>query len=824
MDVEALNGDPKLMNGAFRSAHSLKGTAGFFSLEKIVAVAHELESVFSQIKDGTLALNDEISDIVLQSVDCLRDLVDNIGGDEAVDIGKLVKTLKNYSNAGSREENTKEEIHTPFDRGGFETEKALKNAARRGHKIYYVNIGFNRSLGKYYKNPKGMIDNILSIGSIVAAIVDGNPDETITDLDTEALTLRIADALAKRDTSTLELLVTSVLEFDLFSIAIEVDKKHIRLLKEGCGSEPAAIGEESEWVYKKAPARENNFSIRLDISVINGLLDLANEMILTRNQLFSAVSRHKRSIAGLAPVLHDMARLTSEIQEKVMLTRMQPISVIFDKFSRMIRDTAKALNKEIELETFGGDVMLDKYLLDSLADPITQLVKNAACHGLEPAERRVTLGKPQKGKITLNAYMRDGLAFIEVTDDGAGIDAEALKRKSLELGAATEERLSAMSRSDIFALMFEPGITTAEQVTRLSGRGVGMDIVKTNIEKLGGSIEVDSEQDKGTTVRLKMPLTLSVIRTLIVEIDSVRYSVPEVNVERIVRIRHGMPLNMTKARIERLNDSLVLSLGGRVIPIVTMREIDARAKGLELPPDGSPFEQILRRDVAKCLVLKARDKNFALLIDDAVKTEQTLVKPLPGYLRKCLCYSSVTVLGNGSAIAILDAEGILRLMGIEGVEKNALTQKDEKDEKQIIIFKCSGAEYFALEMDEISRIEAVGPERIQRIGDGRFVNIAGKTVRVVRPENFAPVHKRRYTGNKLYVLTLKKSAPPVGLLAGKVLDKVSGGFELDHDRLYSDFIFGTSVFNEKILIFLDPSAIAEEVEKDKQKRKAIKRI
>ncbi|MCL2480182.1 MAG: chemotaxis protein CheA [Spirochaetaceae bacterium] len=846
LDTATLADDPTLISDVFRAAHSLKGTAGFFSFKKIVALAHELESVFSQIKEGKLTVDDEIADIALQSVDCLKDLVDHVQADDMIEIDGLVNALKNYlKKEVDAADDDAGEINIPFDYNCPDTNKMLKKAFRHGHKIYYVSIGFNRSLGKYYKNPKGMIDSILSIGTIVEVIVNGNFGKIIRQEDTTVLADEIISALSEYDTTTLELLVTSVLAFDLFSIAIEVDKRYIRLVpkKNIFGDEESAEKPEAakavsvqkdqqktvlhkteaehEQIYTQALARKNNFSIRLDISVINGLMDLANEMILTRNQLLSAVSGYERSIVGLKPVLHDMNRLSSEIQEKVMLTRMQPISVIFDKFPRIIRDTAKMINKDIEVEIFGGEVTLDKYLLDSLADPITQIVKNSADHGLESAERRAELGKPKKGKITLNAYMHDGFALIEVTDDGAGINTEALKLKSIERGIVTQEELETMPKSDILALILAPGISTAKQVTSLSGRGVGMDIVKTNIEKLNGSIEIDSEINKGTTIRLKMPLTLSVIRTLIVTIDSVQYAVPEMNVERIVRIWRAMP----SRRIERLNNSLVLILNGRIIPVVTMDELDAKATRRALPSIETLLERINGRAVNKCLVLKAGGKSFAFLIDDAVETEQTLVKPLPKYLKKCLCYSSVTVLGNGNAIAVLDAEGILRLMGIEATPQSIVDEeieKEKKEEKQILIFKCSGMEYFAIEINEIFRIEVVDPEHIQEIGNGQFINIAGKTIRVVRPENYAPVKKRRYTAEKLYLLTLKKSVSPIGLLVAKVLDKVAGNFEFDDKQLYSDFIFGTSRFNEKILIFLNPAAIVEDVEKDKQANKVKK--
>ncbi|MCL2665155.1 MAG: chemotaxis protein CheW, partial [Defluviitaleaceae bacterium] len=229
--------------------------------------------------------------------------------------------------------------------------------------------------------------------------------------------------------------------------------------------------------------------------------------------------------------------------------------------------------------------------------------------------------------------------------------------------------------------------------------------------------------------------------------------------------------------------------------------------------------------VVKCIVLRADGKSFALLIDDALETEQVLVKPLPMYLQNCPCYSNVTVLGSGKAVTILDAEGIMRFMGIEHIEKKSdeKTKIKNEDEKQVIIFKCSGTEFYAVETGDISRIEVVDPKIIQDIGKGKFINIAEKTVRIIRPEDFAPVKKRNYNEGKLYMLTFKKSENPLGLLVKKVLDKVEDVFTFDGGQLYSDFIYGTSVYNEKILIFLNLKAIAEEVETEKKSGKTVRK-
>jgi len=845
LDPSKLADDPKLIDSAFRAAHSLKGTAGFFAFNKIVSVAHELESLFTQVKNGAVIDNDEMSSIVLQSVDCLKDLVDNLHTDDAVDVSDLISSLKKYTITEVVESILEADgVFIPFDCKEPNTYKALDAASRHGHKIFYINIGVNRSLGIYYKNPKGMLDTIQSVGHIVEAILDGAGEKVIRNPAAAVLAEDILKKLSEKDTTTLELLVTSILDLDLFSIAIGVDKRHILFLSgkdlfvEGAKGnaptdKPKVVLPETraESTPAEPAARKGNFSIRLDMSTINGLMDLANEMILTRNRLRSTLSGSEKTIHGLAPVLHDMNRLTSDIQEKVMYTRMQPVGVVFSKFPRIIHDTAKILGKPITVEILRDDVTLDKYLLESLTDPITQLVKNAADHGLETEAERIEAGKPPKGKVTLDAYLKDSSAIIMVSDDGRGINTESIKKKVLEKGLATEEALETMSDNEIFNFMFEPGFSTASTVTNLSGRGVGMDIVKTNIEKLGGFIEVESKLNVGTTIRLSMPLTLSVMQSLLVTIDTIEYAVSELCIERIVRIGK----DSANKRIEKVRKSLVLVLDNSIIPLISIDEIAAKVKGLR-PLSGSEIlKKINKKDTAKCIILKTSGVRFALLIDDALVTEQVLVKPLPIYLRNCPCYSNVTVLGNGKAVTILDIEGIARFMDIEdtlkAAEKKLLPQLSTSDgldvdadaKKQIVVIKCSGNEYFAVETKDISRIEVINRADIQEMGKWFFVNVAGESIRIVRPEDYTPVKKSSYTQEKLYLLTLKNSAAPLGFLVSRVLDTVDSVFYLDSDQLKNDFILGTSVYSEKILIFLNPTAITAEVEAEKERKKVVRK-
>lgn len=837
LDSEALSGDSKMMDSVFRSAHSLKGTAGFFSLKKIVAVSHELESVFSQVLTGKLVLNDEIVDVVLQSVDCLRALIEIAPNDSGVETDFVIESLKKHSGDTAPKE-LAHDFHMPFTFKDKDLVDLIKNKMQHGHKIYYVRFDYNRNFGKFYTHPELLFEGIVSIGSIVEALINGagvadKPIKSIRDYAAANKMDEIVKAITDYDDISVELLVTSVLELELFSIATELDYKSIHLLGKGdiFPSESTVIkpkeqsAEAADSVDPVKPrGNESSFSMRLDISVINGLLDLANEMILTRNHLLSATAMHTKNIAGLAPILHDMNRLTGEIQEKVMFTRMQPISVIFDRFPRIIRDTAKILGKDITVSILNEDVTLDRYLLESLTDPITQLVKNSADHGLEHAEKRIAAGKSKKGTITLNARMHDGSAFIEVMDDGVGIDVDALKNKAIENGVLSEEKAATATKNEIYSLIFEPGMSTAKKISSLSGRGVGMDIVKNNVEKLGGAIEIESEPGEGTTVRLKVPLTLSVIRALIVLIDNIPYAVPDLNVERIVRIYGDTP----GKRLERVSKSIVLSLDGQIIPVVTMDEIESAINGTKPVSVKKALNQYQRDGITKCLVLRGGGKIFALLIDDALDTEQILVKSLPIYFRNCPCYSSATVLGSGRAVMILDAEGIMRFMDIGDIEADnkgiATLSEDEKvTHRQVVIFRCSGKEYYAVEISDVSRIERIDSGDIQVIGKIEYVNIGEETIRLIRPEDYSPAKKQRCTTEKLSVITLKNSTAPMGFLATEVIDKVDDDFLLTSEQIRSDYITGTSAYNEKVLIFLDSDAIAIKIENEKVNKKSVKK-
>ncbi|MDR2888555.1 MAG: chemotaxis protein CheA [Lachnospiraceae bacterium] len=818
LDINRSSGAGLRMGDVFRAAHSLKGTAGLLSQDKIVAVAHELEGIFSRIKDGELIVDEEIVDIVLQSVDRLRELVENLHTPEAVDTVSFLEELKGYSTKSPTGLAVRPQS-VPFDLQKMPTALMIQGAIKRGHSIYYLNIGFNRGLGEYYEHPRGLIDEIMSVGMVVEVMIDrAGIEDDGTDWASQ-----ITERLRAHDTSILELLVTSILEPELLLVALELEERCVRLIsKEEIATKLIAAKEDPPKVEltKEAvalpplPVSKSELSIRLDVTKVNELMDLANEMILTRNRLQSVLKRDTvKTVAGLALILQDMNRLTGEIQEKTVQTRMQSVNVIFSKFPRMIRDTARTLRKDIGLTIYGEEITLDKYLLEALSDPITQLIKNSADHGIEAADRRVALGKPEQGTITLGAWRQDGMAIIEVTDDGAGIDEEALRRKALERAVVTPKQLETMTRRNVLALIFEPGLSTATQVTNVSGRGVGMDIVKNNIEKLGGMIEVDSEPNRGTSIRLRLPLTMSALRALIVTIDSVPIAIPETSIDRIVRIIVAVP----SRRFDIIDDQLVLIQNDWQVPVVSLTDLDRRSKGMTARTSVEQMAALNGRSVNKCLIMKAGVRYFALLIDEAVQTEETLVKPLPLYLRNCHCYSSVTVLGSGQAVMVLDAEGLLQYSGIVGslkVEVVDETEDERQDMHSVIVFGETGEDLLAVKYSQVARIERIDTTGIISDEKDSRIMIAGKAVRVIEPKDYVPVRSVDMKRQHLCLIVVRNEEEKVGFLTEKVYNQVDTHFSVG-ERPMSDYIVGVGTYKSKKLVLLDDTKI---IRKSKEQR------
>ena len=444
----------------------------------------------------------------------------------------------------------------------------------------------------------------------------------------------------------------------------------------------------------KAGAQPGDSTLRVDVELLETLMNLAGELVLSRNQLREAVAQNDRR--SLVVSAQRINLVTSELQDAIMQTRMQPIGNVFGKFPRVVRDIARTVHKDIQLDIRGKDVEMDKSLIEGLSDPLTHMVRNAADHGIELPEERIRRGKRPSGTIRLEARHEAGQVVVEIADDGKGLDPQKIASSALKKGLITREKLDGMSDKDKMALVFLPGLSTAETVTDVSGRGVGMDVVKTNLDRLGGKVEIESEPDKGTVFRIKLPLTLAIIPSLIVTVQGERFAIPQINVVELLRIR----AEQVKNRIEVVGDAEVLILRDQIVPLKRFsdflgiiptyidpntgkREIDRRTRladrrstrrapagkaagarkgDIELDgPTGRRREGGRRYEAVsdiELVVVTTGTMQYGLVVDSFQNTEEIVVKPLGRHLKGLQEYAGATIMGDGRVALILDVTGL----------------------------------------------------------------------------------------------------------------------------------------------------------------------
>ncbi len=448
-------------------------------------------------------------------------------------------------------------------------------------------------------------------------------------------------------------------------------------------------------------------TIRVTVDVLEDLMTLVSELVLTRNQLLQLARRQENS--GFAVPLQRLSQITSDLQEGVMKTRMQPIGNAWNKLPRLVRDLARDLGKRIELVMHGAETELDRQVLELIKDPLTHMVRNSGDHGLEtPAERRAA-GKSEGGRITLSACHEGGHVIIEIGDDGRGLPVDKIRAKALARGLASETELAAMSEAQILRFIFRPGFSTAAAITAVSGRGVGLDVVKTNIERIGGAIELRNAAGLGTTFTIKIPLTLAIASALIVEAGGERFAIPQLSVVELVRA--GMGGEDGECRVERINNTEVLRLRERLLPLVNLRGLLALG---EAAADADT--------AAHCIVVaQVGSTMLGIAVDAVFDTEEIVVKPVAPILRHVTMFSGNTILGDGSVIMILDPAGIARATGVVGSNEARATPGAVKDSPEahgpqrtaMLIFRAGGPEPKAVPLGLVARLEHIEKARIE---------------------------------------------------------------------------------------------------------------
>ena len=502
--------------------------------------------------------------------------------------------------------------------------------------------------------------------------------------------------------------------------------------------------------------RVANQSIRVNVDTLEHLMTMVSELVLTRNQLLE-ISRRNEDTEFKVP-LQRLSNVTAELQEGVMKTRMQPIGNAWQKLPRIVRDLSAELGKQIELEMHGADTELDRQVLDLIKDPLTHMVRNSADHGLETPAERLACGKPEQGTIRLSAYHEGGHIIICIADNGRGLNTGRIKAKALANGLVTEAELEKLTEAQIHKFIFAPGFSTATSVTSVSGRGVGMDVVRTNIDQIGGTIDVKSVSGEGASVTIKIPLTLAIVSALIVEAGGDRFAIPQLAVVELVRARAN-----TDHRIERIKDTPVLRLRNKLLPLLHLQKLLKIDGGAEADPENGFI-----------VVTQVGSQTFGIVVDGVFHTEEIVVKPMSTKLRHIEMFSGNTILGDGAVIMIIDPNGIARALGstaaaqLEIADENAALRSLAAEQlTSLLVFRAGSAQPKAVPLALITRLEEIAADKIER-SNGRFmVQYRDQLMPLVQMEGVEVVSEGAQP-----ILVFSDDGRSMGLVVDEIIDIV----------------------------------------------------
>ncbi len=923
----------ELINRIFRAVHSIKGGFGFFNIEKITRLSHDMENSLSRVRSKDLVVTSELTDALLTGVDKLRTLLDDVDNADGIPIeDELRKLLPFIPEQSARPSQLTSTSPTSKEAASFELDPVIRkkhprlsdsqivDAVKSGRLLYQIQMRSHTDIEDKNLTPISLFDEWEKIGLLLDIVLDF---DAITGLE----------GSSKQELSYSSILA-SVLEADLISAATgipgdqiyQIDTACVRnTLKQQKRTGTGADAEKAETPVEQTsatgaqapagdgPKQESRVedAIRVKIGLLNKLMNLAGELVLSRNQLLQRANRtvgeslesdriykefdrqvqqsfqrlvealqrdrttakqamltetqrllgafrqglsfRPTDLPGFHAIIQNIDRVTSLLQEGTMQTRLQPISVLFSKFPRIIRDLSKKCGKEVELTLVGQEVELDKSIIELLSDPLTHLVRNSVDHGVESPEKRRSAGKAACGQVVLHAFHESGKVNIRIQDDGGGIPTAKVKQKAIENGLVTAAAAEKMTDAEINRFILAPGFSTAEKVTDVSGRGVGMDVVKTNIERLGGAIDIATVPGKGTTITMQLPLTLAIISSLVVAAEGRRFAVPQVGIEELVRVRSKDIGRL----IERVGQSEVYRLRGSLLPLIRLanvldlqstyidpstgeRKPDRRARwsdrrgtgGKEPPkpevaPEAAAEQSDERRrggdrrtdvrNAIKIVVLHAGGNIFGLVVDEVFDAEEIVVKPLSTYLKQCGCYAGSTILGDGAVTMILDVNGIARLGKLKFTDlEKAQTEERERYAKEqatvlkdVLLFDNGAEERLGVELLHVARIEKVEFDRIEHMGTREFVRYDNNSLPLVRLQNYLPISAPKVRKTHQFVMVPKTKDSPIGVAIETVHDVVRTDLRLDRESMKGNGIAGSAILDKRITLIVDLPGLIE---------------
>lgn len=740
--LEASPDDKARLNSIFRTLHTIKGNSGFLELTKTGTLAHAGETLLNQLRSGEMPMTSRVADLLMRLVDGLRRLIAEIEAttdEAATEVSQLVDEAIRYdpnSQAGATAVEPSTELAEERERSGFTSTLLDEDDLA-------ATTSFQKPSAQSSLSPAPPV--AVGLGKPVAPLKPAA--EPITPVQPLVVPVNPQTAppqvQAKAKPPVLETQPSPKTE----------QSDH--------GSSFA-----SESILVQDP--ELSTIIRVPIDHLDHLMNLVGELVQARNRIVQIAAN--RSDDELLEPVQRLNTLTTELQAGVMRTRMQPVRNAWRKYPRIVRDLGKQCGKQVQLDMQGGDTELDKSMLETIADPLVHLVRNAIDHGIEKPYLRKIKGKPETGHLVVRAFQETGQVHIEVSDDGAGLDLERIRKKAVDAGIVAADRAMVISESELRNSVFLPGFTTADRVTELSGRGVGMDVVKTHIERIGGTIELQTRKDVGTTVRLTVPLTLAIVPAFVVICGGQRFAIPQINVAELLRLRGD---EMAQA-YENYHDTPVLRLREELLPIA---DLSARLGTQHSKPSS-------QRETLDILVLKTGSRRFALLVDELGDAQEIVVRPLGVLFSNRPEYSGAALMGDGQIALILDALGLARSCGLLASEQTLLsgpvTVRDEMPqfEDQVLICQVNGSRQIALPLSNVIRLEQIPLSAIESSSAGNMVQYRGNVLPIRQMAQIDLNTTTTIDADNQPLVIYRTSVSQIGLLVDRILEVIPRPVEL----------------------------------------------
>lgn len=767
--------DSGILGNIFRLVHTIKGTCGFLGLPRLESVAHAGENVLGKIRDGAIIVSPQAITLVLAALDTIKLIMDYLaehGEEPAGDDKPLIAKLNHFADTNGAVDVAAAPV-APAEKPAPKAEPKADINVVNMLSVDEIKVGG----GTVTASEMEALEKAFREAS---ATVEGGYDFSapVMQFDENGLPILGGDTAVPQEKTALPVAPQPMVKKDISEAAKNT------AIKQGLEAD------------SKEGAGLANQSIRVNIEVLENLMQMVGELVLTRNQLMQIV-RNRDDKDFKAP-LQTLSQITTELQESVMKTRMQPIGNAWSKFPRLIRDLSSDLGKKIDLKMIGADTELDRQLLEMIKDPLTHMVRNSCDHGLEMPADRVAAGKSDTGSVTLSAYHEGGHIIIEIADDGRGLNMVRIKQKILDNGLADEDELAALSDEQIMQYIFKPGFSTAEKVTSVSGRGVGMDVVRTNIEKIGGTVELSSVYGKGSTFSIKIPLTLAIVSVLIVDAAGERFAIPQINVLELVKAG-----DHSDYHIEALNETRVLRLRDKLLPLIRLSDV------LQLTQSK---DHVVGED-AYIAVVKVGVSSFGLIVDRIYDTEEIVVKPVSTILKDVPLYSGNTILGDGSVIMILDPNGLVRQLGDVDLggkteDADAKRKTGQEDMVTFLVFRSGVGSPKAVPLELVSRLEEIDVAMIEHSDNTPVVQYRGDLMRLkTLPSNEVP------SAGMCPVVVFTYDNHTVGMVVDEICDIVEAplNVKLTSD---TDVYIGSMVIEGKTTDIMNVSYMLKDIMHD----------